>query len=225
MALYWSKQLEFLFAPGAVLPGALQVALGPSSVEPAPDGPPERRGTGITSVSGSLRIVVWEAQSLYDGTVRSTPSLYQAVIQLPDDGTLVAPIDIPCVLPVQLPVTVTVRPIRTPAIALANVREHVLLTAWEDQGASAFAYGGTLWQQIPVGGQILVPDWAGAVSILDAAHITTPGAAVVCSWLDAIAAVVGTCTGTYQPRPRRAVVLRNDHGQNAANVIFHWTGP
>lgn len=224
MAFFWSKTLWFAFSGETPLPGPQRMSLGPADDEPAPSGPPERLGSGVTSVAGTLRLVVSEAQSLYDGTIRTTRSLYQAVIQPPDDGTLIAPIDLPCIVPVQLPVRVTVYPIRSAVERAETGREQIIMSAWVEPAAHSVAYGGTLWQEIPADSAILVPNWAGAVTILDAVSVTNPPAATVCSWLDFLGAVVGTCIGTYQPRPRRATALRNDNEQSAVNVLFHWTG-
>ncbi len=76
------------------------------------------------------------------------------------------------------------------------------------------AYGGHRYVRIPSMSNTTVPDWATAVTVL---RPTTPA-----TWLDALLVPVGTCTGTYQPRPARGVYLRNT-GRDASTVLFHWS--
>jgi hypothetical protein len=213
MSLYWSNTLDFLFEPGSGLPVPKQTNLGPPAQQEF-QGAVERVGTGVTSVAGYFRAVVAEAQTTANGVRRRTPSLYQVAFQPADVGTFVSPIDIPCVVPVQLPITAIIAPIRQAALARVNVLEHVIVTAWVGDGEEPYAYGGTLWDTVPAGGVVDVPDWTGAVSVL------TPAA--VLTWLDFLAAPVGTFTGTYQPRPRRAVQIQNA-GQADVPVLFHWS--
>ncbi len=77
--------------------------------------------------------------------------------------------------------------------------------------STGFAYGATLWVQIPAQTAQVVPDWATAVTIVSPSGILT--------WLDALLVAVGTCTGNYQPRPARGVYLRT--ARDAARVLFH----
>jgi hypothetical protein len=211
MGLYWTTSKRFTFVPGAALPSPLRFELGPSSLQDVPDGPPEKVGSGVTAVAGVLRIAIREWQNL-----QVTQSLYQLTLQPPDEGTLITPIDIPCVVPVQLPITGTITPIRAPSLlAGGDVTENLVVTVWVDSGDTGHAYGSTLWANVPAGGNVVVPDWAGAVSLLDATG------ALVANWLDALGAVVGTVVGTYQPRPKRAVRLGNPAAQDELPVLFH----
>lgn len=77
--------------------------------------------------------------------------------------------------------------------------------------STGHAYGTHLWDQIPASSTHTVPDWATAVSIVQPTTILT--------WLDALLVAVGTCAGTYQPRPARGVYLRT--GRDTARVLFH----
>ncbi len=210
MSLYWSTTKAFTFNPGGGLPAPLRIDLGPSSLQRVTEGPEERLGTGVTSHAGVMRVAIQEWQNL-----QVTASLYQILLQPPDNGTLITPIDVPCIIPVQLPIAATLSAIRAPVVGATPVVEHLIITVWEDCGDTAHAYGATLWVSIPAAGNVVVPDWAGAVSILDAAG------AITANWLDAAAAVVGTVRGTYQPRPKRAVRLGNPNLQNALPVLFH----
>ncbi len=211
MGLYWSTTKIFTFEPRGGLPAPLRIELGPASLQDVPAGPPEKVGSGVTSVAGVLRVAIQEWQNL-----QVTQSLYQLALQPPDNGTLITPIDVPCVIPVQLPITAIIQPIRPPAVVNAAVSEHLVVTVWSDCGDTGHAYGGTLWVSVPQGGTVVVPDWAGAVSLLDAAG------AITANWLDALGAVVGTVRGTYQPRPERAVRLGNP-AQAALPVLFHFS--
>lgn len=210
MSLYWTTTKAFTFVPRAGLPAPLRIDLGPSALQDVPQGPPERLGTGVTSHAGVLRIAIQEWQNR-----QVTQSLYQLTLQPPDNGTLITPLDVPGVYPVQLPIVAEVSAIRAPALANDPVTEHLIITAWEDCGDTGHAYGASLWVSVPPAGTVVVPDWAGAVSLLDAAG------AITANWLDALAAVVGTVRGTYQPRPKRAVRLGNPNAQNALPVLFH----
>jgi hypothetical protein len=80
--------------------------------------------------------------------------------------------------------------------------------------STAVPYGGERWTHVPGMSNVVVPDWAQAVTVLE------PGTPA--TWLDALMVAVGTCQGTYQPRPARGVFLRNN-GRTAFDVVFHWS--
>ncbi|OHB73604.1 MAG: hypothetical protein A2V70_01270 [Planctomycetes bacterium RBG_13_63_9] len=210
MSLYWSTTKAFVFAPQGGLAAPLRIDLGPAQLEDVDEGPPERLGTGVSSHAGVLRIAIQEWQNR-----QVTASLYQIALQPPDNGTFITPIDVPCVIPVQLPIAGTISAIRAPVVGATPVTEHLIITVWEDCGDTAHAYGSSLWVSIPAAGNVVVPDWAGAVSVLDATG------AITANWLDALGAIVGTVRGTYQPRPKRAVRLANPNAQNTLPVLFH----
>jgi hypothetical protein len=221
MSWFWSQTLEFTFNPTSPrLPNEQRAGLGPSDTElKSRHGQPLELGSRVSGWPGTLRVSVSEQ---YYRT--PTQPLYRATLFCPDNGTRIAELDVPCVVPTELPIEVHVVPIRANPLAGVVQVQHVICTAWVSQG-EPFIDGGTLWlevepdEEVPGANATDIPDWTGAVSVLDA--VANP----IMYWLDFANVIVGTFQGDHQPRPRRAVRVGTTLAQSQTNVpiLCHWT--
>lgn len=209
MAELWSQRLTFRFAPEAPLPSRARALVGPKQ----DTGPNTVLGHDL-SAQGSILRIASEPRFPFPATSASQ-ALYRAWIGPPANAHYITPIDIPCVVPIDTPVNVYVEPIRAPELGQDPIEEVVIVTAWEGVGAP-YSFGGTLWLPVETETPTLIPDWTGAMTCLDT---TDP----VITWLDAdLATPVGTWTGTYRPRPRRAAAISHTE-QATVNFLCHWT--
>jgi len=130
-----------------------------------------------------------------------------AYVRLPDQGNLVGPIDVPCLLEMELPLTVILEPEAAPT---TDVLVELAVSA---TGGRDSTYGGLRSVWVEDGNTIAIPQWTQAVSL---GTTTATG-----QWLDAASAVIGDFAGNHNPRPRQAVQIQVNDADSL--VIFHYT--
>lgn len=169
----------------------------------------EQRGESIAAFVGTLRV------GFVGRTYDNSPPI-RCDISTPDNGLLIASIDVPFVMSVELPVNIRVFPIVSLAdgvlielvgsAALEPINEHAFGATRTDAVVGAWVAGAA--------NTVLLEPWCEAVTL----H--TPAATG--SWLDETFAAIGTFSGASSPvvRPRQAVAV----GPSAATLITqHFT--
>ena len=172
MADRWNRFLDF----AAAATQARVADVGPG--DPPPESPP---------TLGTLRIG-------FRGAAAALTE-WTALIELPAQGIELGPVDLPCVLAIELPVRVYVRPPPTGAVAATSA----LVSATPDTPGNQ-ADGATYTLQVPAATIVDVPQWVTTISVLSA------GVAV--DLLDTAAGVIDQVTGFRIPRPRQCVQVR-----------------
>lgn len=179
MAATWSNTVEW--AQGQFHPQGFE--LGPETVNAARN----VLGSGASALAGVVRM----------GFTSQMPRVrIQAAIRLPDNGNIIAPIDLPCIVPVELPVRIELTP-EAPLPANAAVQMTAVdETSWYGR------FQACLTLLLPEGAvSVRLPHWCTGVSLINVGDTA--------NWRDAAdAAVLGTFTGAANPRSRLAHFIR-----------------
>ncbi len=174
--------------------------LGPASQDEAR----EWRGTGVSSLAGVVRLGFTENGPL--------PAIrFFSSFRLPDNGNVVGPIDLPAIVPMELPCEVTIWPESQLDQGQAAA---VVLTAVDDSswyGRFQATHTILLPDEAPL--SVLLPLWVTGASLVDNA--------AVAHWRDAAdAANLGNFAGNANPRTRLAHYIRGNAGGEYA--ILHY---
>lgn len=169
-------------------------------------GPPERKGAS-EQVSESVPALVGTLRVGYLGNMYSPTALpVRCDVGLPDNGIVLAGVDLPLVLTVPLPAHLTVYALEAQPQDL-----QLVASAFGDVDSSS-SWGATQSVSALAAAVIPLMPWCQAVSLHDVAATAT--------WQDALGAAIGVFSG-YRPRPRRAVSILV--GGTATMVTQHFS--
>lgn len=195
MADIWVRQLAW--------------AAGDVSEIAADVGPPVSalKGGYETAPLGSLRIGFALLSSRIQEEVVVPPEPWIASLEVGAQGVRIEPIDLPCVLNVELPVRAHVRPLRAPASARL-----VIVSATEGPTIH-HALGATRFAVLMNGDIVTIPQWCEALTVYAGGALTL---------LDPLGIPSGTITGPdyLVPRHRYAVSIQ---ATADSHVVFHYT--
>lgn len=172
-------------------------------------GPPTSllKGGYETAPLGSLRVGFGLLSSEFQLAVPIPPEPWLASLEVGAQGVRIAPIDVPCILNVELPVRVHLRPLRAPTTPR-------MLTVSATEGPTIHhALGATRLEILGEQNTTLIPQWCEAISVYSGGAITL---------VDVLGVPVGTITGPdyVVPRHRYAVSVL---ATAASHVVFHYT--
>lgn len=195
MADIWVKQLHW---------PALDVGEQVADV-----GPPvsRLRGGYETAPLGSLRIGFALLSSNIQQEVAVPPEPWIAALEVGAQGVRIEPIDLPCLLNVELPVRAHVRPLRAPMTA------RLIVVSATEGPTIHHAIGATRFVVLTSGDTVIIPQWCEAISVYAGGAITL---------LDVLGIPLGTITGPdyVVPRHRYAVTIQ---ATADSHVVFHYT--
>lgn len=172
-------------------------------------GPPVSRLKGgyETAPLGSLRIGLGLLSSEFQTAVAVPPEPWLASLEVGAQGVRIAPIDVPCIINVELPVRAHISPLRAPAAPR-------MITVSATEGPTIHhALGATHFQVFGVGNTAIIPQWCEAISVYAGGALNL---------LDVFGVIVGTITGPdyVVPRHRYAVSVS---ATATSYVVFHYT--